>query len=75
MIEDHNSRRWLEVVELTEGGSFPGRSGRHSIEPGWYVIRVCPCHYQQPVTLAYATEAEAQRAAEIMVETSMRLGT
>lgn len=58
LVPDHNSARWLKIEYR---GKRKGRLG-WDVKPGWYVVRTCPCHRNQPVTLPLADEAAAERA-------------
>jgi hypothetical protein len=60
-VPDHNAARWL-VVRWLEG--HQGRFGH----AGWYVVRICPCHWAEPVTLPLPTEPWAQRCRQRMLE-------
>jgi hypothetical protein len=58
---EHNEAQWLAV-------SWQGENGRgHGSLPGWYVIRVCPCHWGERVTLPQASEAEAARVRRVIL--------
>ena len=74
-VPNHNGPEWLTVTSLDERPW--GRGGSILWQPGfWYVIRVCPCHHLQPVSLGFETRQEAERAImRTMLETSARLGT
>jgi hypothetical protein len=72
----HNDARWLDVRWLPKmGGRLPG--GRHwrPTEAGWYVVRTCRCHKDQPVTIPLPSEDHARTAMWAMLEVSRRLGT
>lgn len=45
MIGDHNNARWLAIGYA---------------DNAWHVIRTCPCHYGERVSVACADEAAAQ---------------
>jgi hypothetical protein len=73
-MKNHNAADWLRVEYI--GKNNPGRPGRgYQWEPGWYVLRTCPCHKGLAVTLPFATEAAAERARRVMIEVSEKLGT
>ena len=58
-IDDHNGAQWLTVrhEETPRGPGFL---------PGWYVVRTCPCHSGERVTLPQDNEAEAQRVRRVI---------
>jgi hypothetical protein len=56
---EHNDAQWL-VVRQQEG------HGRAHIN-GWYVVRICPCHWGLAVTLPYPSEERAQRARRVIL--------
>jgi hypothetical protein len=67
-MSNHNAARWLEVRWLPKmGGRLPG--GRHwrPTEAGWYVVRTCPCHRDEPVTIPLPSETRAKRARAAML--------
>lgn len=59
--DDHNDGRWLVVRYLDKGEQGPGH------DAGWYVMRVCPCHFNDTVTLPYPTQARAERVRLILL--------
>jgi hypothetical protein len=65
-VEDHNDGRWLEIAYFEKR---PGRQSWSSdrFQPGWYVVRRCPCHDGEPVTLALPNEWAAWRAKRMML--------
>ena len=71
-MSGHNSARWLEVRWLDSRG---GRGYCPPIIAGWYVVRTCRCHKDQPVTVPLPTEERAHSAMCAMLEASRRLGT
>lgn len=66
--KNHNAAKWLEVVYL-DAGEF-----NLPFEPGWYVIRVCPCHFREPVTMAYPNKGRAEHARRVILRASEVLG-
>jgi hypothetical protein len=63
-VADHNGPQWLEVKFCT---LQQWRDGPPMLHPGWYVIRVCPCHQGQPVTIPYPSQARAERTRKILL--------
>jgi hypothetical protein len=61
-VADHNSARWLRIEYRGKRG---GKIGWR-FEPGWFVVRTCPCHPNKPVTLALPDEAAARRAVALL---------
>jgi hypothetical protein len=63
---DHNGEQWLEVrfLTATQRGCVPVR------QAGWYVVRTCPCHSGQPVTLPFDNPERAERARLAMLAVS-----
>jgi hypothetical protein len=62
-VADHNSARWLRVeYRAKRWGKIGWR-----FEPGWFVVRTCPCHLNKPVTLALPDEAAAHRAMALLL--------
>jgi hypothetical protein len=64
---DHNAAGWLRVEYL---GKRRGKKG-WAFEPGWYVVRTCPCHPGEPVTLSLKSEDAASSALALL----LRFGT
>jgi hypothetical protein len=64
---EHNDPKWLTVQH-----DMIGRGAGHF--PGWYVIRICPCHFNHQVTLPYESEERAQRARRIILGLEGRSG-
>jgi hypothetical protein len=62
LVADHNSTRWLRVEYRAKRW---GKIG-WGFEPGWFVVRTCPCHPNKPVTLALPDEATARRAMALL---------
>jgi hypothetical protein len=63
--DDHNAACWLDVVKReTPPYRLPTAT---RFQPGWYVRRRCPCHYDELVTRSYATQAQAERVARLLV--------
>jgi hypothetical protein len=63
-VEDHNAARWLEIAWLDHK---PRPYDRQLFSPGWYVVRRCPCHHGEPVTLSLPSETAAWRAMRMML--------
>lgn len=59
-MQNHNSGKWLTVAWL------PSHQGR-AHAAGWYVIRTCPCHQGEPVTMPFDTEEKAKVAREVIL--------
>ena len=57
---EHNDAKWLDVT-YEENGRGQG------FLAGWYVIRTCPCHWRERVTLPQESEAEAQRVRRVIL--------
>jgi hypothetical protein len=57
---EHNDPEWLAVrwEENSRGQGFLA---------GWYVVRVCPCHRGERVTLPLQGEADAQRVRRVLL--------
>jgi hypothetical protein len=57
---EHNAAKWLTVrwEENSRGQGFLA---------GWYVVRVCPCHWGERVTLPMESEEEAQRLRRVLL--------
>ena len=70
-MSTHNAARWLTVrwLPATARGCLPMR------QAGWYVVRVCKCHPNLPVTLRLPSPERAERARNAMLNTSRELGT
>jgi hypothetical protein len=60
-VPDHNAARWLIV-------SYAPPLAGHCIEPGWYVLRTCPCHRGHPVTRPLPDRQSAESARYSMLE-------
>jgi hypothetical protein len=71
-VADHNAAHWLEPRWFaTRPASFRQIWGG----PGWYLVRVCPCHPGEPVGHnPFDSEAAARRLAAILVGASEALG-
>jgi len=70
--KDHNGEHWLEIRFLTKGYHH---FGCPPVQPGWYCIRVCPCHSGMPVTVAFDTQDKAEQARQAMLAASRKLKT
>lgn len=57
---EHNAAEWLRVCWLD-------RVRGHGHLAGWYVIRTCPCHHGEPVTLGYEERAGAERVRRLLL--------
>jgi hypothetical protein len=60
MIDDHNGPQWLVVRYLATGR-------KTAFWPGWYVVRTCPCHFGQLVTLCFETKDQADHARDAIL--------
>jgi hypothetical protein len=71
-IADHNAERWLEVrFLLSRPMLMPGDGW---VGPGWYVLRVCPCHLHHSVTRQpQSNQGEALRIKDLLLSASARL--
>ena len=65
-VADHNDARWLRVEYRTKRW---GKKG-WGFEPGWYVVRTCPCHLNRPVTLAKRDRESAEQAMAALLRVS-----
>ena len=75
-MSGHNSARWLEVRWLPKtAGRAPGGRYLPFRLAGWYVVRTCRCHKDEPVTLPFDSEERAADAVRAMLEASRKLGT
>lgn len=70
-VDDHNGPQFL-VVKFCELLKEPKwRLGRHKLlHPGWYVVRTCPCHWGERVTLSYPTRERAEHARQTILSVS-----
>jgi hypothetical protein len=64
-VEDHNAARWL-VVKYLSGM----RGGGEERRDGWHVVRVCPCHWGESVTLALPSKEWAEDVRAVMLSVS-----
>jgi hypothetical protein len=66
---EHNEARWYRVRWLDEHRAYNRSNLRQNWRPaGWYVLRVCPCHRNQPVTeRPYPDEASARHGLEVIL--------
>jgi hypothetical protein len=79
-IDDHNGGQYLEVAEHTRVKNLLNALEVYHLKhqsrtEGWYVIRTCPCHQNEPVSIAYPTRQEAERVRAKLLEVSASLGT
>lgn len=73
---EHNDRRWLKVLHL-EQEPKTGQRGRFLgvlWQPGWYVIRTCPCHPGALITHRLPSRARAMSAMWAMLRVSAQRG-
>ena len=62
--EEHNKPEWLVVRHLDQLPSpYKG-------DPGWYVVRICPCHWNEPVTIRRPNKQSAERALKALIKAS-----
>lgn len=70
-VDDHNGAKWLTVRycdRLTEPVHKKGLPARGFLmNPGWYVVRICPCHFNERITRAYDSEQRAQHARALLL--------
>lgn len=80
----HNSRRFLAPVHLHDTVQWyslygHGRVGNYRpwrVDPGWYIIRLCACHYGELVVVRpYSDRVEAEAGIWLLVNTAHQLGT
>jgi hypothetical protein len=58
---DHNAARWLAV-------KWKDRArGLEEFGSGWFVVRICPCHFDEAVTLPCADREEAERVRGVIL--------
>jgi hypothetical protein len=71
MNDDHNDARWYLVRWLDARKGGKGRNSGIPIEglaAGWYVVRVCPCHFGEPVVKKpYPDPESADRGREVIL--------
>ena len=65
---EHNARRWLKAVYLER------EHIRDRAQPGWYVVRTCPCHQGQRVTECLPSAANAFSAIAALLRVSEERG-
>jgi len=74
---EHNARRWLKAVYL-QCSQIRDRAGRlrknGPAQPGWYVVRTCPCHQGQRVTECLPSAANAFSAIAALLRVSEERG-
>jgi hypothetical protein len=68
MIDDHNGPQWLVVRYIEQRG----KTSRQAFWPGWYVVRTCPCHFGEPVTVHYAYESDVLHARDVILSVSAK---
>ena len=75
-IDDHNAAQWL-AIKFVAG--HRARSGRNrnwvTIAAGWYVVRTCPCHAGERVTIRLSNCEMAELAMTAMIEVAKAMGT
>jgi hypothetical protein len=66
-VSDHNAAHWYEVKYIPQGYRILSdqaggnlRRGR-SWSAGWYVVRICPCHFGLPVSKPLYSEKVANK--------------
>ena len=64
-VADHNGPQWLVVRSLNNGRSH--KNNRLAFCAGYYGVRVCPCHFGEPVTVHYDYESDAQHARDVIL--------
>jgi hypothetical protein len=73
--DDHNAARYLDVrlvsVERGYHGQFAGQFAHATA--AWYVVRTCPCHDGELVTIPLRTREQAERARDLMLAVSEAL--
>ena len=42
------------------------RAQSNRMGPGWYVVRTCPCHARQQITVPFASKELAERALRVL---------
>lgn len=52
-VPEHNAAKWFTV-------RYVRSLGRLSVEPGWYVVRVCPCHWGERITIPLPNKKYAE---------------
>jgi hypothetical protein len=67
---DHNAARWLTVKYLDDGEGRSRCRGRHKLATGWYVVRTCPCHFGENVTLPLPSQQWAEDVRDVMLSVS-----
>ncbi len=77
-VVDHNGAQWLDVEfrdQRYNGQPRKKRYGRgkgkeparEPIPPGWYVVRCCPCHDGEAVTIPLSTREHAERVLVLLI--------
>jgi hypothetical protein len=70
---DHNAARWLTVKYL-DGVAHPRRrrdgEAKEQFAEGWHVVRTCPCHFGESVSVALPSEERAEQTREAMLSVS-----
>jgi len=61
-VPDHNGAKWLVVRHL------PSVPYGRDLRAGWYVVRVCPCHWGERVTLPFPDQDWAEAVRELLLE-------
>jgi hypothetical protein len=62
-VPDHNAPRWLMTRYLAADRAPRGLAG-------WYVIRICPCHFGEVVTIPLPDEAWAETVRDVILSVS-----
>ena len=74
-VEDHNGARWIIVRWLDAQTRTRKEMPNKGLPAGWYVVRVCPCHFNLPVLeVPCESEADARRAMAKMLNASAVMG-
>ena len=74
--DDHNGAQWLDIQFLVRPFSGRVRRGKPETEPippAWYVVRTCPCHAGERVTIPLPTRQHAERVLELLVHVGVAL--
>jgi hypothetical protein len=63
---EHNAAEHLTVRWQDYHTKRPGGSPGHELA-GWVVVRVCPCHWGEPVSLPFDDRARAERVRQLLL--------
>jgi hypothetical protein len=61
---DHNVPHLLVIRYFA---AAPARQRAFAVAAGWYVVRVCACHWGQRVSLPYPTAERAARVRRVIL--------